>query len=158
MKTKFIIKTNPIVQPVAQLVTKTTKKSDKNYKVLAFQNQSSENIYTLQDDDRYHGLSGCTIPYESCIDRYRIYSVIRLSDGTIFTVGDEVSVSNNNDTIKHFGHNYSDFYKQDIAVASFKILCTTNIRDLEPKTLKSIAATVPTKKKVNALFIGKQYM
>lgn len=154
MKTRFIIKT---VKPVAIAEPKPAKKEPRNYKVISFQNQTSPfNIYTLEDDGNYHGKSGCSIPFHSCFDRYKIYSVKRLNDNVVFTIGDTVIVSGKTHSIHYLKHAHNSFINQDIAFAEFAdTIGGTNIRDFE-HAIKSVVVFPPAKKKVNALFIGRK--
>jgi hypothetical protein len=97
----------------------------KNYEILSFRNKNKPyNVYTLEKDGKYHGISGSCIPYEYCIDHYAIHSVRRLSDNVTFTQGDRIKSTFDShvkaDIIVDFGQIYSDRYKCDDIFATFK--------------------------------------
>ncbi len=89
----------------------------------SFKNTNNGNIYTLSIDKfpkiEYHG-TACTMSLNTCLPRYQINSILTISTGEIFTVGQHVVYSSYPSTpqqIQRF------FIKDDIIFAVYEGSC-----------------------------------
>jgi hypothetical protein len=112
----------------------------KDYEILAFRNKNKPyNVYTLEDDGKYHGTSGSIIMYEYCASHYDIYSMRCLITGNIFTLGDKVKVSGTrkSDVISEFKHAFFECFQSDGAIAILETIgnCGMGLRYLSHEEL-----------------------
>jgi hypothetical protein len=65
---------------------------EKDYEILSYQGKETSNIYNITNNGTYNSASSqITVGNNLIPNYYNIYSVKRLSDGEIFTIGDKVN-------------------------------------------------------------------
>lgn len=76
---------------------------EKDYEILKFKSSNTDDLCELRGDGKYHytwndsDRSGSSLEAILKIDTWRIYSIKRLSDGEVFTIGDYITSDHYND-------------------------------------------------------------
>jgi hypothetical protein len=97
---------------------------EQDYEIIAFRQLTGISVhYITKGDVCYKNMDVLLNAVKN--GNQQIYSVKRLSDGEIFTIGDLVTAySGASDKILSFNTIYNDCYKKEIAYATFKNLAT----------------------------------
>ncbi len=78
--------------------------TEKDYEILSFKNTNTDNLVKLQNNNKYNIKNRGIYTLEECLGfKYlTIYSISRLSDNQVFTVGDDIIEQGEHSKIKSF--------------------------------------------------------